>query len=358
MPRQFRTALDMASQKITSLLTGTASTDAANVGQITPLDAWIPDANTWTWSSVSGHTSVVTVNADLTAVIEPGDRIKCTNNSRTQYFIVTKISVSAGTTTITMYGGAIPIILNASYANGGGVRTSITVKALDYAVPNGSTLLLTNGDAATVSSGAAAAATSIAITSVTPATTDGGWTTLQHVGCTNYVLANSAITAVSYSHVKNPFGFPADPALWTEIWSEVITYTKSTPLGATWYTPPAAAGSAQAQLSVPIGAWRLSLDANALATGPGTGVVSMYVALSTSTSAANDQDLVGFLYLSSSATTTTLTSSAPVHIEKNVVLTTATVYTAIMQAFAASYQGIQFSNQYQPMLIRAICAYL
>jgi hypothetical protein len=83
------------------------------IGPSAALDAWISDANTWTYSSVDGPTGVVTINADLTGVIGLGDRIKFTQTT-VKYFIVTKISVSAGTTTLTFYGGTDYTLANAA----------------------------------------------------------------------------------------------------------------------------------------------------------------------------------------------------------------------------------------------------
>jgi hypothetical protein len=76
-------------------------------------DGWCIDQNTWTYSSVDGDTGVVTINADLTGVIHAGDRIKITQTTD-KYFIATKISVSAGTTTLTMWGGTDFTLANAA----------------------------------------------------------------------------------------------------------------------------------------------------------------------------------------------------------------------------------------------------
>ncbi len=77
-------------------------------------DGWTTDTNTWTYSSVDGATGLVTINADLTAIIQAGDRIKFTQTT-VKYFIVTKTpTFAAGSTTLTFYGGTDYTLVNAA----------------------------------------------------------------------------------------------------------------------------------------------------------------------------------------------------------------------------------------------------
>ena len=72
---------------------------------------WFPIPTTLAYSTVDGHTFVVTTNSvDLTSYIGLGDRIKFTNNSTTFYGIVTAIS----STTITLYGGTQYAVANSA----------------------------------------------------------------------------------------------------------------------------------------------------------------------------------------------------------------------------------------------------
>lgn len=194
---------------------------------------WIPDPNTWTFSSstINGREVVVTVNANLTGYLGVGHRVQFTNGGVTQYFIVTAISYGA-TTTVTLYGGLIPAILNASYTHAGGAQSSITVTALPFAIPAGTTLVFANGDTAIVgAAGAAAGATSIPLSpSVTPSATVNGisanpWQTGQVVIGVLSTCANSAITAPAISYQRFPVGFPAAAGHWTEIFSDLETLT-------------------------------------------------------------------------------------------------------------------------------------
>lgn len=77
-------------------------------------DGWTEDLNTWTYSSDDGATGVVTINADLTGIIQAGDRIKFTQTT-VKYFIVTATpTYSAGNTTLTFWGGTDYTLANAA----------------------------------------------------------------------------------------------------------------------------------------------------------------------------------------------------------------------------------------------------
>ena len=71
-----------------------------------PNDGWIADSNTWTYSSADAPTYVISINADMTAKLQAGMRIKLTHSAAVKYFIVTAVgSFSAGATLVTVYGG-------------------------------------------------------------------------------------------------------------------------------------------------------------------------------------------------------------------------------------------------------------
>ncbi len=70
-----------------------------------PPDGWVADANTWTYSSADHPTYVISINADMTAVLSPGMRIKYTQTV-VKYAIITAVgSYSGGATLITVYCG-------------------------------------------------------------------------------------------------------------------------------------------------------------------------------------------------------------------------------------------------------------
>lgn len=79
-----------------------------------PSDGWIPDFNTWTYSSADSPTFVISINADVTALIGVGDRIKLTQTTA-KYFIVTAVGAySGGATLVTVYGGTDYTLVNAA----------------------------------------------------------------------------------------------------------------------------------------------------------------------------------------------------------------------------------------------------
>jgi hypothetical protein len=82
-----------------------------------PLTGWIADAGTWSYSSADAPTFVISINADMTAVLSPGMRIKLTQTS-VKYFIVTAVGAfSGGATLITVYGGTDYTLVSATITN-------------------------------------------------------------------------------------------------------------------------------------------------------------------------------------------------------------------------------------------------
>jgi hypothetical protein len=207
-----------AGQLVTCVYDGTNFQIQSQLGTAVtvPTDGWTADTNTWTYSSVDGHTSVVTVNADLTGVIQAGDRIKFTNNSTTFYGIVSITpTYSAPNTTITIYGG------------------------------------------------------------------------------TTYAVANSTITAPSYSHQKSPFGFNTDPTIWTERVTDSTDRSQASAVASTWYN----LGTTAEQITIPIGKWDVFYQAAAHMSTSG----QVYVTLSTANNTQSDSDLSSSLIIEAAA---------------------------------------------------------
>lgn len=73
---------------------------------------------TLTWVSTDGPTFVFSINADVTAVVEPGMRVRLTQTTA-KYFIVTAVGAySGGVTQVTIYGGTDYTLLNAAISAG------------------------------------------------------------------------------------------------------------------------------------------------------------------------------------------------------------------------------------------------
>ena len=223
----------------------------------------------------------MTVNANVTGSIYVGDRIQLTNNSLTQYFIVTAISYSSPNTTITLFGGTIsPIVLSAAHTHAGGAITSFAVKALPYPVASGAIVTMPNGDQVTTSAAATAGATTIDIDSFTPSATLG-WAANDVCYANNYILANSAITSPAFSHVYNPAGMNMAKQLWTLRVGSASYVDKANPTNGTWY-------ASGISLAVPIGVWVEIFNGTMYQAGTNTGGLAEMLATLAASSAAQD----------------------------------------------------------------------
>lgn len=81
------------------------------------LAGWTPSAATWSYSSADDPTFVISINADVTALIQPGDRIKLTQTTE-KFFIVTAVGAySGGATLVTVYGGTDYDLANAAISS-------------------------------------------------------------------------------------------------------------------------------------------------------------------------------------------------------------------------------------------------
>lgn len=77
-------------------------------------DGWLAAIGTWSYSSADSPVFVISINADVTALIGPGDRIKLTQTT-VKYFIVVAVGTySGGATLITVYGGTDYSLANAA----------------------------------------------------------------------------------------------------------------------------------------------------------------------------------------------------------------------------------------------------
>ncbi len=78
-------------------------------------DGWSPDiTNTWSYSSADAPTFVISINADMTAVLSIGMRLRLTQTT-VKYFIVTAVGAySGGNTLVSVYGGVDYTLANAA----------------------------------------------------------------------------------------------------------------------------------------------------------------------------------------------------------------------------------------------------
>lgn len=110
--------------------------------------------------------------------------------------------------------------------------------------------------------------------------------TITLYGGTSYAPVNAAVTAVSYSVAKAPFGFPLGPDLWSELLTDTSQRFQVAPVSGTWYN------LGGLSLVVPIGYWRLSYNAllRSLHTSSGVGTVDWKTQATLSATSSTESD--------------------------------------------------------------------
>jgi hypothetical protein len=174
-------------------------------------------------------------------------------------------------------------------------------------------------------------------------------TTITLFGGTNYVLANSAISNVYYSHMKSPFGFPMNPALWT---IETITTTNQlgTPSISAWWAPGAS-------LILPIGAWNVEYGCKARGnvTTSGSGTMSTFSTLSETDNHFTSSGGIDF------PTSGTWTNSPYLSNRGRMLVASKTTINLLHKVFTGGTVVSGQSGFYgteAPTRITAVCAYL
>jgi len=179
-------------------------------------------------------------------------------------------------------------------------------------------------------------------------TFSGGNTTITIYGGTDYTLANAAISSPYWSMLKAPFGFPTSPAKWTETLTDSSRRDASGTTTATWFN----AGSLSIQ--IPIGVWDVSYHAMALSVrGTGT-TMSTRVTLSTANNTESDPDLGIYAYVGSTITDLAVYGGR----RKTLTLASKTQYFVNIWGGAASLTLLTMLNDFTPLRVNAVCAYL
>ncbi len=238
---------------------------------------WVQTNETWTYSSYdsTNKTGVITVPTDATTKYSVGMRVRFTNNSATQYGIITKITATA----MTVYFG------------------------------------------------------------------------------TDYSLTNAAITVPYYSSHKAPFGFPIDPAKWTVTTSNTNDCLKTSPVSGTWYGDTGLS-STGANISLPIGAWRVEWSATISSRLESAGICSVFGSLSTSASSESDNTFTVEQQIN--AISTPARNDVTLGRLGNINVSAATTYYLIAKTATAGLNSMGFRNSTAsiPAIIKAVCSYL
>lgn len=107
----------------------------------------------------------------------------------------------------------------------------------------------------------------------------GSTTTFTIYNGTDFALSNSAISNLSYSSLKAPYGFPTNPDKWSVIVEKVLDVVQSTPISLTWY-------NLGGTINVPIGLWKVSYQTSYYTVKGSTAFASASTTLSTTNNGA------------------------------------------------------------------------
>ena len=155
-----------------------------------------------------------------------------------------------------------------------------------------------------------------------------------------YLLTNSAITENYFSPQKAPQGFPLDPTKWRVRTTDSTNRSQSTTTRFEWYN----IGTANSQLVVPIGAWRLRYKV-ILWGGGQDGRVT----LSTANNSETDRSFTSYMF----------DGMAPVGSTESIVNPASkTTYYLNALRDGATLSTFEYYNTKAAMVIEATCAYL
>lgn len=174
-------------------------------------------------------------------------------------------------------------------------------------------------------------------------------TTITLYGGTDYTLANAAITLVSYSQAREPFGFPVSPLKWQVKVPDTSARTQSSPSASTWYN----LGSQS--IVLPIGTWNVDYCMYGRAVITNT-FVDMQVTLSTANNSQSDSELTH------SINSTLSNNLAELYgmFARNKVITVAskTSYFLNAETTTTSVTSIGGLGNMVPTVLRAVSAFL
>lgn len=168
-------------------------------------------------------------------------------------------------------------------------------------------------------------------------------TTITLYGGTDYTLAATAITAVSYSVAKAPLGFPLSPAKWTVTTTDTSDRAQASPTSGTWYN----LGSLS--ISIPIGCWRVFYQVTLDAAGTNSAI---YVTLSSANNSESDNATTCLSFASTSRIQQTQT--------RETLIDLAAKASRFLNAktSVSGLSSIDFRGDLQKTVIQAVCAYL
>jgi hypothetical protein len=182
----------------------------------------------------------------------------------------------------------------------------------------------------------------------------GGNTVLQLYCGTDYTVGDTGtypITAVFFSKMKSPEGFPTSPAKWTITVSQAGQYTKGDGSDNTWYEV-----STDFRTTLPIGDWEGDAKGELYAVGAGESTAWAIVAFSD----ANNSKSGGYGEYTTSASAigaTSVYSGTGINIPLRVVTTAKTVFYLVWNRVIGTSMSINRDSAV-PTVIKLTSAYL
>lgn len=166
------------------------------------------------------------------------------------------------------------------------------------------------------------------------------------------IPTTGGLSAVYYSMLDSPLGFPSEPELWTIDFTITVNQNQTSASASTIYNPNGI------RITPPIGSWKLSFEGMANQDNSTSAGQYTTVALSTSSSSYSDYDLAKGVYI---RTATTSINYAPYNFSKNITLSAATTYYGIIETATGGGTisiGISGSTSLGNTKIRAVNNYL
>ena len=162
---------------------------------------------------------------------------------------------------------------------------------------------------------------------------------------TDYTLTNAAITLPYYSMVKAPFGFPMNPAKWTQTVTNNTLTSQNSPTINVWYN------TGSVNISIPIGLWTVNYSTQVY--NNGSGAMSPFSTLSTANNSESNVRMTRRGYATSVAgLSQSLTASGLYS------LSSKTTHYLNIKTDSSGTTAITINPGTETTYIDAICAYL
>jgi len=162
---------------------------------------------------------------------------------------------------------------------------------------------------------------------------------------TDYTLANAAISAISYSSQKAPFGFPLSPAKWTVEVTDTTQRSQASPGAGTWYN------LGTITISFPIGLWNIDY-VGFIQLNKTASVNDLFITLSTANNTESDTDLTYRLTIYGDFTGNTGAK------KKLLSVASKTSYYLNEKTDQSSGSSLYLRSDLVKTVVSAVCAYL